>query len=270
MMGKAPLVSVIIPLYNAENYILETLESVANQTYTNIEIIIVDNASTDNSTMLAKQFCMSHPQARYYSTPVNSGGPAVPRNLGINVAKGRYIAFLDSDDVWSPDKLACQVNLMEDSSVNFTCTASSLIDENSVRIGKVAKQGTKKTRAYGIKSLLFRNTITTSSVVLSADLLGDRRFNESAEFVTVEDYHLWMTLIALPECQFQHIDRTLLDYRYMSASLGQKEGRYRFLARSLLASSMFLVQSKQYTLMPISLLSHLIRAVLLKLKGLDS
>lgn len=267
-MNKEPLVSVIIPLYNAEDYILQTLESVAQQSYSNTEIVIIDNASTDKSSSIATQFCASRANASYHCTSVNSGGPAVPRNIGIEVSSGDYIAFLDSDDVWHRDKLMHQITLMESEGLNFTCTAPRYIDKNSKLIGKEKTSIKKTARCYGIKSLLFRNTITTSSVVIKQELLTNYCFNESAEFVTVEDYHLWMTLISLPQCQFKHLNHQLLDYRCMPASLGQREGKFRFLARSLLACSMLIVESKQYQLMPITLTSHLIRAILLKLKGL--
>lgn len=267
-MDKQPLVSVVIPMYNAEDYIIETLESVTQQSYSNIEIIIVDNVSTDRSFLLAEEFCKEKPEATVLQTIENSGGPAVPRNVGIQASSGKYIAFLDSDDVWDKEKLSIQIALMEEEKINFSCTSAEYIDENSCLIKKRAKAPKQKIKRYGTKSLLFRNTVTTSSVIVSAELLRNKCFEEDPRFITVEDYHLWMNLVADEYCTFAHITQPLLRYRCMPQSLGQKDGRMRFLSRSLLACAAHIVESRQYSLMLITLCSHLIRAILLLMKSL--
>ena len=267
-MDKQPLVSVVIPLYNAQDYIIETLESVTQQSYLNIEIIIVDNVSTDRSFFLAEEFCKERAKATLLQTVENSGGPAVPRNVGIQASSGKYIAFLDSDDIWDKEKLLTQISLMEEEKINFSCTSVEYIDENSCLIKKNVKVPKQKIKRYGTKSLLFRNTVSTSSVIVSAELLKHKRFEEDPRFITVEDYHLWMNLIADKCCSFAHITQPLLRYRCMPQSLGQKDGRMRFLSRSLLACAAHIVESRKYSLLPMTLCSHLIRAILLRIKSL--
>lgn len=102
-MKNKPLISIITPIFNGEKYILETIQSVLDQTYTNWEMMIVDNKSTDNSIEVIKTVCDD--RIKIIHLEYNSGGPARPRNVGLDNAKGEYIAFLDADDVWLPASL---------------------------------------------------------------------------------------------------------------------------------------------------------------------
>ncbi|TMS92555.1 glycosyl transferase [Pseudoalteromonas sp. S201] len=260
-MKIEPLISVIIPLYNAENYILETLESVKSQTYQNIELIIVDNASTDNSLLLVREFInsLSHSNVKVIECEVNSGGPAKPRNLGIDLAEGEFIAFLDSDDVWHNEKLERQILSMLDNDLNFTSTRSFLIDVNNSPISNNKRVIAGKIKKYGIKKLLFSNTIVTSSVVIKAQLLNDFRFNDSANMVASEDYLLWLCILNTPECNFAELLDSLVDYRVLSNSLGSKSGKLSLAVKGLFASTQFIIETKQPRFLPLILLSNILR-----------
>ena len=104
-------VSVITPMYNCEKFISETIESVLNQTYTNWEMIIIDDCSTDKSKQIVKQYIERDKRIRLIALNENSGA-AVARNKGIEVSSGRFIAFLDGDDLWEPNKLEKQIKFM--------------------------------------------------------------------------------------------------------------------------------------------------------------
>lgn len=122
------LVSIITPSYNTGRWIAETIESVLNQTYQNWEMIIVDDCSSDNTDEVVAQY--DDKRIRYLKNEKNSGA-AVSRNRAIREAKGDFIAFLDSDDLWVPNKLEKQIKYMKDNNYAFTCGYSDCIDENS-------------------------------------------------------------------------------------------------------------------------------------------
>ncbi len=111
MTEQKQLVSVVIPLYNAEKYIEETMQSILNQTYQNIEIIVVDDGSKDQSPTIVKELQRKHPEKVRYIHQKNQG-VSVARNTGIEHANGEYVAFLDSDDLWHPSKIEKQVQSM--------------------------------------------------------------------------------------------------------------------------------------------------------------
>lgn len=111
------MVTVITPCYNASLYIKDTIDSVINQTYKDWELIIVDDCSTDNSEGIIKSY--TDHRIRYIKTDSPSGSPAVPRNIGVQRAKGEYIAFLDSDDIWLPNKLESQLKFINNHNVDF-------------------------------------------------------------------------------------------------------------------------------------------------------
>src|SRR3990172_11149387 len=120
-----PKVSVIIPTFNCEEYIEETLSSVLFQTFTDFEVIVVDDGSTDNTIKVIKPYLdkISYIQK-------DNGGQGSARNLGISLAKGEYLAFLDSDDLWLPDKLSLQVGYMENNpNVSLTFTDAVAFEE---------------------------------------------------------------------------------------------------------------------------------------------
>ncbi|WML36751.1 glycosyltransferase family 2 protein [Clostridium sp. OS1-26] len=102
------LVSIIMPCYNSENYIEEAIKSVIGQTYENWELIIIDDCSNDNSISIVKKYCMQDKRILFYQNEKNIG-TAKTRNKGVEFAKGQYIAFLDSDDIWYKEKLNKQV-----------------------------------------------------------------------------------------------------------------------------------------------------------------
>ena len=137
----APLVSIITPSYNAEKYIEETIKSVQNQTYKNWEMIIVDDISTDQSINIIKKYSESDKRIKYFILN-EKGGASLARNKAIQEANGKYIAFLDSDDVWRSEKLEKQVQFMEENSYDFTYHNYELINENSQKLNRLRKSPT--------------------------------------------------------------------------------------------------------------------------------
>ena len=112
-MNSSPEVSVIVPTFNCSKSLTETIQSVANQTFQDFECIIIDDLSTDDTRDIIRELIEIHgSKFKLIESEFNSGGPATPRNKGIKIALGKYICFLDSDDVWHTDKLLHQVSLM--------------------------------------------------------------------------------------------------------------------------------------------------------------
>lgn len=130
-----PLVSVITPIYNSEKFLEAAITSVQNQTYPNWELILVDDASSDNSGKIAREFYLEDTRIIYEKLPYNQG-PALSRNRGIERANGQYIAFLDSDDFWAPDKLEIQVDFMQRKDCDVSFSSYLLVDENGDLLGK--------------------------------------------------------------------------------------------------------------------------------------
>ena len=125
------LVSVIMPTFYCGKYIAESIDSVIAQTVTDWELCIVDDCSTDNTLEVLQPYLEKYPNIHYTRLPKN-GGPAVARTESLRQATGKYVAFLDSDDLWAPDKLEKQIAFMEDNGILFSCTAFRHIDENGV------------------------------------------------------------------------------------------------------------------------------------------
>ena len=191
-----PLITIIIPLYNAEKYITETIESVINQTYQNWEMLIVDDCSTDGCRTIVKGFGNKDNRIKLIESKLNFGGPARPRNVGLDNAKGEYIAFLDADDVWLPNKLEEQLTFMAKNNLNFSSTSANYIDEKSNNIVKMNKYKNylRRFRKYNLENLLKYKFIYTSSVVIQKDIL-EQKFNEEKNCISVEDYYLWLQVL---------------------------------------------------------------------------
>ena len=182
------LVSVIVPVYNAEKYISQTLDSIIEQDYSEKEIIIVDDCSTDNSSQIIKEYMKVNPCITYHKLDKNSG-VAVARNTAIEIAKGRFIAFLDSDDIWEQGKLSKQIPLFyTNKGCPFTYTALSYIDENGMQI-----KGKRKLKESVSYQYLLRNTvIATSTVIIDREVVRDVVFPNRK---SAEDYSLWLSML---------------------------------------------------------------------------
>lgn len=181
------LVSVITPVYNAARYLEKTLLSVINQTYKNIEIVLVDDCSKDNSSEIIKNFKHEQIKIVYHLQDMNRGAGAA-RNKALLLAKGQYVAFLDSDDVWLPQKIECQIALMKDKGAGFCYTAIEMIDENGKQIKP--KRNIKEFCDY--KYLLHNTIIATSTVVIDRTILGDFRMPLRRGG---QDYATWLMLL---------------------------------------------------------------------------
>jgi len=133
-MNNLGLVSIITPTYNCDRFIAETIRSVQAQTYTEWEMIIVDDCSTDNTQQVLKPFLETDCRIHYLRNEENSGA-AISRNRALSKAKGKWIAFVDSDDLWLPDKLERQVAFMEENGYHFSYHEYDEIDEDSKPLG---------------------------------------------------------------------------------------------------------------------------------------
>ena len=159
-------VSIITPSYNSERYISETIDSVINQTYENWEMLIIDDSSTDNSINIISDYCSSENSIKLIKLEEN-GGAAVARNRGIKEAEGRFIAFLDSDDLWHPEKLEKQLEKMVKKNLPFTFTTYQLINEEG-ELGKTIKS--KAIVSY--RNAIMSNPIGCLTVMIDTNFFG--------------------------------------------------------------------------------------------------
>ncbi|WP_062051273.1 glycosyltransferase family 2 protein [Bacillus sp. JCM 19034] len=177
-------VSIITPAYNAEAYIAETIESVLAQTYENWEMLIVDDCSTDRTVEIVQSYAAREPRIRFIQLDKNQG-PAITRNTAIQAASGRYLAFLDSDDKWLPEKLERQLQFMKERNVAFSFTQYHVIDLEGNETGKLVDVPEEAT----YEDLLKHNVVGCLTVLLDKEKVGAV---EMVDIRSRQDYVLWL------------------------------------------------------------------------------
>ena len=205
------LVSVIMPNYNSERFIDETINSVLSQTYQNWELLIVDDCSTDKSVEIIKSYCDRDLRIKLFVNEKNSGA-AASRNRALRESTGKWIAFLDSDDLWLPEKLEKQLAFMVDNGYKFSYTKYEHIDENSVSTGTVVTGPNRLT-----KRKMFRYCYPGClTVMYDSDAVGllqiDERIGNGEN-----DYALWLKAVKKADCYY--LGEILAKYRVRKVSL---------------------------------------------------
>ena len=203
------LVSVIMPVYNSSRFLGSAIDSVLNQTHKNLELLIIDDKSTDNSLAIAEEYAKTDNRIRVIASQVNQG-VAKARNQGIADAAGDYIALLDSDDVWCHDKLERQLRLLEEKNAAISYCSYDFIDENDNSIMKPFVMDTET----NFRKMLYRNDIGCSTAVVEAGLMKAHPFDNSYYH---EDYALWMQLLSLG-AKAAGLSDVLTHYRRVSGS----------------------------------------------------
>lgn len=198
-----PKVSVIIPAYNAEKFLERAIRSVLAQTFDDYEIIVVDDGSTDKTAEIAKSF----KKVRYFQQ--EHVYQAAARNKGITEARGEYIAFLDADDEWLPEKLEKQLAFMSNKSLEISYTDSYYLSGDQ----KVMYSAIAKPYSGAIAEELLRNSfITTNTVIVAREVLNKfGSLSTEPEYLGHEDYELWLRL-ALNGVGFGYLDKPLANY----------------------------------------------------------
>jgi len=181
------LVSIITPSYNSARFINECVSSVLEQTYTNWELIIVDDASKDNSRELIVNIAARDNRIKFVFLPENIG-VAGARNIALDKSKGRYIAFIDSDDVWKKEKLTKQIHFMQSNDVSFSFSSYEPMSENGIKIFKEIKAPLK----IDYNSLLKNTIIGCLTVVLDKDKIGSFKM---PNLRTSQDMALWLSIM---------------------------------------------------------------------------
>ncbi len=198
----SPLISVVIPTYNHAEFLKVAIKSVLEQTYQNLEIVIVDNHSNDHTIEVVYSF---NDDRIHLHKMNNYGIIAASRNVGVDHAKGEWIAYLDSDDYWYPTRLQCLVDSMH-SDLKYDVISTDEYKNNNIT-GKKTKliYGPLKGQKYR-SLLLYGNRLSPSASLVRKEFLlkNEVRFNESSNFVTVEDYDYWLQL-ALLDASFKFI-----------------------------------------------------------------
>lgn len=201
VLNDEELVSIIMPSYNTASYIQETVESVLKQTYTNWELIIVDDCSTDDTDNVLTTF--TDTRIRIYKNEKNSGA-AVSRNKALREAKGKWIAFLDSDDLWSPDKLKKQITFMKKNGYSFSYTNYEEINTEGQKTG-VKVTGPKKITKTGMFNYCWPGCLT---VMYDAEKVG---LIQIADIKKNNDYAMWLKVCKKVNCYL--LDEYLAQYR---------------------------------------------------------
>ena len=214
-------VSVIVPNYNCEKFIEETVNSVINQTYKNWELLIVDDCSTDGSVEVIKKLQAADGRIKLFINEKNSGA-AASRNKALKEASGKWIAFLDSDDLWLPDKLEKQIAFMEENGYKFSYTAYEHIDENSnslnVRVTGPKVLSKRKMFRYCYPGCL---TVMYDSSDVGAVQIPDEIANGE------NDYAIWLKVCKAYKCYY--LNEIISLYRVRNSSLSNKSKKTKLM-----------------------------------------
>ncbi len=208
-----PLVSIITPVYNAERFLEDTIKSVQKQSYKNWELVLVDDCSKDSSSEIIEKFRNSDDRIRYIKLEKNSGA-AISRNTGIKNANGRFIAFVDSDDLWEETKLEKQIEYMLRENIGFSFTSYRYMRENGEKTNKVAKAPKK----IDYEGLLKNTIIGCSTVVLDRKIIGDF---EMPLVKRGQDTATWLKILRTEKYAYG-IEEPLVNYRIVGNSLSSR------------------------------------------------
>ncbi|MFD2370799.1 glycosyltransferase family 2 protein [Brevibacillus sp. GCM10020057] len=213
MTQSHPLVSVITPAYNAARFIRATIESVKSQTYPHWELILIDDCSRDETVDLIRQE-FGDPRIRLIELTCNSGA-AVARNTGIQAARGKYIAFLDSDDLWLPEKLERQVAFMQERDIAFSFTQYRIIGEN----GPGARHVVPIPEQIDYTGLLKNTIIGCLTVMLDREKLGTVQM---PNLRTRQDTALWLQILRQGHTAYG-LQEVLAEYRKVDGSISSNK-----------------------------------------------
>ena len=205
-------VSIITPTFNSERFIAETILSVQAQTYKDWEMIIVDDCSTDRTAEIVASFQEKDSRIKYFHNATNKGS-AFSRNLALQNAKGKWIAFLDSDDLWHPEKLEKQIEFMTKNNFHFSYTNYCEIDENSKETG-ILITGPKIITNNLMKAYCWPGCLT---IMYDAKKIG---LLQSADLEINEEYSIWIKASNKSNCYL--LDENLAKYRRHSQSLSNR------------------------------------------------
>ncbi len=216
-----PLVSVITPVYNGEKSISYTIESVLNQTLKDFEMIIVDDLSDDKTKEIVMKYAKNDSRIRFY-TLKEKGGASAARNLAIEKSKGRYIAFLDGDDLWKKDKLEKQVSFMQENDIAFSYTDYEYIDENNKGIN-IFRECPKKMSYF---RMLLGDSVGCLTVMYDSKKVGRISIPKIEKR---NDYALWCRILKKVKLGYKY-DEILSMYRKLDGSLssGKKSSLLKY------------------------------------------
>ena len=206
---EAPEISIIMPAFNAEKTIEESIRSVLAQSYRDFELLIIDDCSTDSTCDIVSSLIEPESKAELYRLEENSG-TAYARNYGISVAKGKWIAFLDSDDLWKEEKLQKHIDFIQETGAIISYTATSFIAFD----GKPYKYVMRAKYRFTYKKLLRRNLMSCSSVIVRKDIISRVQMGSG---MMHEDYATWLQILRETECAYG-LDEPLLIYRLSKSS----------------------------------------------------
>lgn len=205
-------VSIIVPVYNAEKYIVETIESVKAQTYENWELLLIDDGSTDGSRQVISDYLSGEPDERIVLFPRENSGAAKARNYGLSQAGGRFIAYLDADDLWSPDKIEKQLAFMREKQAAFSFTGYEFADESGKGTGKIVR--VPETLVY--RQALQNTTIFTSTVMFDSEKIAKEKLE--MPIIKSEDTALWFKVLRMGYTAYG-LNENLVRYRRTNGSL---------------------------------------------------
>lgn len=211
------MISIVIPVYNAEKYIVETMNSVLAQTYTDWELVLVLNGCKDSSEEVVNKYKELHKDKNIRVIVEHENkGAAMARNRGVNEANGRYIAYLDADDIWMPEKLEHQLAFLKDKNAAFICSGYEFADENAKGTGKVVH-----VPAYmGYREALKNTTVFTSTVIFDTDKLPKEKIQMPD--IKSEDTALWWKVLREGWLVYG-LDENLVLYRRPKNSLSSNK-----------------------------------------------
>lgn len=186
---SSDLISIIVPVYNAEKFILDTIKNVQSQSYKNWELLLIDDVSSDRSQELIMKCAKDDKRIKYFKQEKNSG-PALARNRGIDFASGNYICFIDADDLWDKDKLEKQILFMKKNKCAFSYHSYEFADENCIPSGKkvIAKDILK------YKQALKNNIISTITVMFDISIIN-KELIKMPNLKYVEDTATWWKIM---------------------------------------------------------------------------
>lgn len=213
-----PLISIVTATFNSEKYIKKVAECIKLQSYKDWEWIIVDDASTDATISILAEIANNHSNIFYLINEINSGA-AVSRNRALSMAKGEYIAFIDSDDLWDVNKLEEQISYMTSRDIKFSFTAYDVIDESGKPLDLKIDYNNNKTK-FNYKDMLSKKaTLGCSTVIIKKDIISDL----SMPLIrTGQDYAFWLKILK-QEHNAYLLKSILTHYRIVPGSISRNK-----------------------------------------------